>query len=67
MVLLAPNPAWVASLPGGKLPDRKDFTRLGREARARAWTQAVQQAEQLADEWQDWMHRGCPANEMLPL
>ena len=40
------NPAWVATLPGGKLPDRKDFTGLDREARVRAWTQAVAQAAQ---------------------
>lgn len=67
MVLLAPNPAWVATLPGGKLPDRKDFTGLSREGRVRAWTESVQQAEQLADEWQDWLHRGCPADELQPL
>jgi hypothetical protein len=67
MVLLAPNPAWVETLPGRKLPDRKDFTGLDREARVRAWTQAVAQAAQLADEWQDWLQRGCPAAELLPL
>ena len=67
MVLLAPNPAWVETLPGRKLPDRKDFTGLGREARVRAWTQAVAQAAQLADEWQDWLRRGSPVGEVLPL
>ena len=67
MVLLAPNPAWVSTLPGGKLPDRKDFTGLSREARVRTWTGAVQQAAQLADEWQDWLRRGCPVSEVLPL
>lgn len=67
MVLLAPNPAWVGTLPGGKLPDRKDFTGLSREARVRTWTGAVQQAAQLADEWQDWLRSGCPVSEVLPL
>jgi hypothetical protein len=28
MVLLAPNPEWVKTLPNGKLPDRTDFTPL---------------------------------------
>ena len=28
MILLAPNPDWVATLPGGKLPDQTDFTAL---------------------------------------
>ena len=67
MVLLAPNPAWVATLPGGKLPDRTDFTGLDRQARVLAWTQSVAQAAQLADEWQDWLHRGSPVGEALPL
>ena len=26
---LSPSPQWVASLPGGKLPDRLDFKRYG--------------------------------------
>lgn len=67
MVLLAPNPAWVATLPGGKLPDRKDFTGLGREARVKAWTEAVSRSAQLADEWQDWLHCGCRADELQSL
>ena len=27
LVLLSPQPEWVASLPNGKLPDREDFKR----------------------------------------
>lgn len=67
LVLLAPNPEWVARLPGGKLPDRKDFQRLNPAQRVKAWTQAVSQAEALAADWQDWLHRGCPADELKPL
>lgn len=67
MVLLAPNPEWVATLPGGKLPDRKDFTRLSYGPRVAAWTEAVARASQLADEWQAWLQRGCPADELRPL
>lgn len=67
MVLLAPNPQWVATLPGGKLPDRKDFSRLAYAPRVAAWTDAVARAMQLADEWQDWLQRGCPADALKPL
>ncbi len=67
MVLLAPNPDWVATLPGGKLPDRNDFTRLNYGQRVAAWTEAVARASQLADDWQDWLQRGCPADELRPL
>ncbi|MFC5499888.1 phospholipase [Caenimonas terrae] len=55
-VLLAPDPAWIAALPGGKLPDRTDFTRYGTNlaARMKAWTAAASASEQLADEFAQW-------------
>ena len=53
VVLLVPSPAWVASLPGGKLPDRSDFRAFGDDvaARARAWRRAVAESQRLADEF----------------
>lgn len=59
MVLLAPNPDWVKTLPNGKLPDRTDFTRYGMDlpGRLRAWTAAVSASQQLADEFQAWLQR----------
>ena len=59
MVLLAPNPAWVQTLPNGKLPDRTDFTRYGTDlqGRVRAWTAAVRASQQLADEFQAWLDK----------
>jgi hypothetical protein len=67
LVLLAPNPQWIATLPHRKLPDRNDFTKLPYPERVRAWTQAVAQAEALSHEWQDWLSRGCPVSELKPL
>ncbi len=55
MLVLAPNPEWVRSLPGGKLPDRTDLQRLGHAERVTTWTDAVAAAQQLADEWQAWL------------
>ena len=57
MVLLSPNPEWVASLPNAKLPDRTDFTRYGQDLKARVavWQQCVSAAQQLADEWGEWL------------
>ena len=59
MVLLAPDPAWVKTLPNGKLPDRKDFTHYGADlqGRVKAWQQAASQAEQLADEFAQWLQQ----------
>jgi hypothetical protein len=57
MVLLAPDPDWVKTLPNGKLPDRTDFARYGTDlqARVKAWQAAASASEQLADEWQKWL------------
>jgi hypothetical protein len=51
VVLLAPHPAWVARLPGGKLPDRSDFRRFRSDpaARERAWRRALAESERLAE------------------
>ena len=59
MVLLAPNPDWVKTLPNAKLPDRTDFKRYGTDlqARVKAWEAAASSSEQLADEWQEWLRR----------
>jgi hypothetical protein len=57
MLLLAPNPEWVKSLPNGKLPDRDDFTHYGEDlaGRMRVWRQATAAAEQLAQEFDAWL------------
>lgn len=63
VVLLAPQPQWVAQLPLAKLPDRSDFNRFAQDVpmRQRLWKQAVSAAEQLADEWAQWLHHPDPA------
>ncbi len=62
MLVLAPDPAWVARLPNGKLPDRTDFTRYGTDvaARAHAWSAAVTASRQLAEELAHWLERPDP-------
>jgi hypothetical protein len=59
MVLLAPNPDWVKTLPNGKLPDRTDFTHYGQDlaARVNVWNAAVSASAQLADEFDAWLAR----------
>jgi hypothetical protein len=67
-VVLAPDPEWVRTLPNGKLPDRNDFVRYGKDAPARmkAWHTAAQEARRLADELAGWLERS-DAGELLPL
>lgn len=68
VVVLAPRPEWIATLPHGKLPDRTDFQTYADDesTRERLWRQAVAQSAQLADEFADWVSGG-PAPEILPL
>jgi hypothetical protein len=58
-VVLAPNPEWVRTLSKGKLPDRQDFMTYGQDlaARVKVWNAAVGAAQQLADEFANWLQR----------
>jgi hypothetical protein len=57
VIVLSPNPEWVATLPNAKLPDRADFKHFGEDTAGRvsAWTQAVAESERLRDEFADWV------------
>lgn len=59
MLVLAPNPDWVRTLPNGKLPDRADFRHYGLDlaSRAKAWTGAIAASQQMADEFAQWVQR----------
>jgi hypothetical protein len=67
VIVLAPNPEWVQTLPGRKLPDRHDFMDLDPHSRIQHWTRAVAESERLSDEWDQWLSSGCPADRVLPL
>ena len=58
-LVLAPDPDWVRTLPNGKLPDRHDFTHYGNNlaARMQVWNTAVSAAQQLADEFAQWLQQ----------
>lgn len=59
MVLLAPDPDWVRTLPNGKLPDRTDFGFYGQDlaGRVRDWSTATAASVQLAEEFEQWLER----------
>jgi hypothetical protein len=59
MVVVAPNPEWVATLPRAKLPDRQDFAFHGRDLAARVtqWTTCTSAAQQMADEFAAWLEK----------
>ena len=57
MVVLAPHPEWVKTLPNAKLPDRGDFQHYGDDlgSRMAAWSHAVAESARLADEFAAWL------------
>jgi hypothetical protein len=67
VIVLSPNLQWIATLPGGKLPDRADFTHFGDDTRARveAWSRAVRESERLRDEFAVWARQASPEAQPL--
>ena len=59
MLVIAPDPEWIRSLPNAKLPDRNDFSRYGQDvaARMKVWNAAVSAATRLADELAQWLEK----------
>lgn len=51
MLLLSPSEEFVKSLPGHKIPDRKDFSRMSEAERVAYWTRVADESERLADEF----------------
>lgn len=57
-VLLTPTDEFLARLPFGKIPDRKDFATLSAEERYKYWRTAIDQGKWLADQLQEWIATG---------
>jgi hypothetical protein len=68
VILVAPSREYLAKLPLGKLPDRKDFRRFGSDdaARMKYWRTAIAQSERLAEAFLEFVRRPDPAS-VLPL
>ena len=62
MLLVAPSPAFLATLPHGKLPERQDFYRYGPDhaGRIRAWQTAIAECGRFAAAVLGWMERPDP-------
>jgi hypothetical protein len=67
VIVLAPNPEWVKTLPGGKLPDRGDFKAWGDDfdGRVAAWRRATAESARLAEEFAQLVRQ--PSIDALPL
>ena len=57
-VMLVPSDEFIAKLPFGKIPDRKDFTDLDANTRLKYWQTVLQQSEYLAEEFANIVAKG---------
>lgn len=49
LVMVSPSEEFVAKLPGGRIPDRKDFFSMDNDQRLAFWQRTVQESERLGD------------------
>lgn len=58
-LLLSPSQEYLASLPLGRLPDRKDFTLKGLDnaQRIRMWNQCVAESQRMGDEFLEMLEK----------
>jgi hypothetical protein len=65
-LLVAPSDAFVASLPGGKIPDRRDFYTLTEPERVRRWQAVLDASDRLGDELRALIESGRVAEAVRP-
>ncbi len=58
VLLIAPSAEFVASLPGGKIPDRKDFYSMPQDKRIETWQGVLDASAQLGEELRDLIESG---------
>ncbi|MCY1046998.1 patatin-like phospholipase family protein [Corallococcus sp. bb12-1] len=66
-LIIAPSPAHLERLPGKRIPDRVDFTRLKDDERIRAWKQVLTEGERMGDELRELIATGRIADHIQPL
>jgi hypothetical protein len=66
MLLLAPSPEFVRSLPGGKIPDRSDFYDLTSDQRIRRWEDTLAASEALGQALRELVVTGAIADAVQP-
>ncbi len=65
-LLIAPSEAFVATLPGGKIPDRADFYTMPEPERLRRWQAVADASARLGDELRELVTTGRLATAVRP-
>ena len=66
VLLIAPSSEFVASLPGGKIPDRKDFYAFDNSERIKRWQASLDASERLGEELRELIASGRVADRVKP-
>lgn len=66
VLLISPSAEFVASLPGGAIPQRQDFYAYPHAERERRWQTVLDTSEQLGDELRDLVESGRIAARVKP-
>jgi len=67
VVMLVPSAAFVASLPYGKIPDRKDFEQLDATTRIKYWQTVLQETDRLGEYFMKISSDGSVVDKIKPL
>lgn len=66
VLMLSPSAEFIASLPGGRIPDRKDFYRYSDTERMAAWRQVCDASRRLGEDFADLLASGRWAERLRP-
>jgi len=69
VILVSPTEEFVRSLPGGRIPDRRDFVKFQDrdKIRVQQWNEATARSEELGEAWMDIARRGDWAKVATPI
>lgn len=67
VVLIAPSADFVKTLPGGKIPDRKDFQTFDYDKRVAIWQEVIARSEELAVDFRLMVEQGIDVNRIMPI
>jgi hypothetical protein len=66
-LLVVPSQAFLARLPGGRIPERGDFYQFSDDERIRRWRTAIDESRRFADDFAEIVRSGQAGDHIRPL
>jgi hypothetical protein len=67
LIMICPTDEFIASLPFGKIPDRRDFGKIPESVRETYWHRCVDESQRLADEFHQLINGSNPLSGAIKL